>query len=164
MADGLSDDIVWATLRDLTGRLWGGTESGLDSIAAGTQRAKAWHGAGIQTARAVALAESADGAIWMGSAAGSIARIDEKTLAGTQWKAPEVYRMLSVGNQIWVATGAGLYVVDAGAGDRTPRLVEDKAITDAKKRFTDLSLDNEKRLWAASDVGLFLKGYAASYL
>ena len=56
VADGLSDDIVWATLRDRTGRLWVGTESGLDSIAAGTQRAKAWHGAGIQTARAMALA------------------------------------------------------------------------------------------------------------
>ena len=155
VADGLSDDIVWAALLDRSGRLWVGTESGLDSIAAGTQTAKAWHGAGIQTARAVALAESVDGAIWMGSAAGSIARIDEKTLAGTQWKTPEVYRMLSEGNHIWVATGAGLYVVDAVAGDRTPRLVEDKAIADPRKRFTDLCLDNEKRLWAASDEGLF---------
>jgi diguanylate cyclase (GGDEF)-like protein len=155
VADGLSDDIIWSTLRDRTGRLWVGTESGLDSIAAGKHTATAWHGAGIQTARAVSLAESADGAIWMGSAAGSLARIDPKTLAGTQWKVPEVYRILPEGDHIWVATGAGLFVVNAVAGDRTPRLVEDKAIADPGKRFTDLSLDNEKRLWAASDGGLF---------
>ena len=155
VADGLSDDIVWAALRDRTGRLWVGTESGLDSIAAGMQTATAWHGAGIQTARAVSLTESADGAIWMGSAAGSLARIDTKTLAGSQWKVPEVYRMLCEGDHIWVATGAGLYVADTAAKDRTPRLVEDKAIADPGKRFTDLSLDNEKRLWAASDGGLF---------
>jgi len=155
VADGLSDDIVWAALRDQTGRLWVGTESGLDSIAADAVTATAWHGAGIQTARAVSLAESADGAIWMGSAAGSVARIDPKTLAGSQWKVPEVYRILSEGSHVWVATGAGLYVVDAGARDRAPQLVEDKAIADPRKRFTDLSLDNEKRLWAASDEGLF---------
>ena len=155
VSDGLSDDIVWAALRDRTGRLWVGTELGLDSIAAGAQTATAWHGTGIQTARAMALAQSADGAIWMGSAAGNIVRIDPKTLQGTQWKVPEVYRMVSEGDHIWVATGAGLYVVDAAAGDRTPRLVDDKAITDPKKRFTDLSLDNEKHLWAASDEGLF---------
>jgi diguanylate cyclase (GGDEF)-like protein len=155
VADGLSDDIVWAALRDRTGRLWVGTESGLDSIAAGQQRATAWHGAGIQTARACSLAESADGAIWMGSANGSLARIDTKTLAGTQWKVPEVYRLLSQGDRIWVATGAGLYVVDAVAGSRTPKLVDDKAITEPGRRFTDLSLDDQNRLWAASDGGLF---------
>ena len=155
VADGLSDDIVWSTLRDRTGRLWVGTESGLDSIAAGEQTATVWHGAGIQTARAMSLAESADGAIWMGTATGSLARIDPKTLAGTQWKVPEVYRILSEGGPIWVATGAGLYLVDANAADRTPRLVEDKAIADPRKRFTDLSLDNQNRLWAASDQGLF---------
>jgi len=155
VADGLSDDIVWAGLRDRTGRLWVGTESGLDFIAAGEVTAKAWHGAGIETARAVSLAEGADGAIWMGSAAGSLARIDAKTLAGSQWKVPEVYRILSEGGNVWVATGAGLYLVDAAGGDRTPRLVEDKAIADPRARFTDLSLDNDKQLWAASDEGLF---------
>jgi ligand-binding sensor domain-containing protein len=98
----------------------------------------------------MSLAESADGAIWMGTATGSLARIDPKTLAGTQWKVPEVYRILSEGGPIWVATGAGLYLVDANAADRTPRLVEDKAIADPRKRFTDLSLDNQNRIRASS--------------
>jgi diguanylate cyclase (GGDEF)-like protein len=154
--DGLSDDIVWATLRDRTGRLWVGTESGLDYIPAGAQNAKAWQGAGIQTVRADSLAETADGGIWMGSAAGNLVRIDPKTLSGRQWKVPEVYGILSDGgNRLWVATGGGLYVVDTEAGDHAPSLVLDKAIADPGKRFTDLSLDTAKHLWAASDGGLF---------
>jgi diguanylate cyclase (GGDEF)-like protein len=155
-ADGLSNDIVWASLRDRSGRLWIGTESGLDSIPAGGNTAKAWHGAGIRTDRAASLAESADGSIWMGSAAGSLVRIDAKTLTGKQWKVPEVYRVLSDGgHRVWVATDGGLYVVDTTAGKLTPRLVEDAAIAHPARRFTDLSLDSANRLWAASDDGLY---------
>ncbi len=156
VADGLSDDIVWATLRDRSGRLWVGTESGLDYLPARGNTARAWQAAGIQTARASSLAESADGSLWMGSAAGNLVRIAPKTLAGSQWKVPEVYRILiEGGRRLWVATGGGLYVVDTAAGDHNPRLVEDAAIADPRKRFTDLSLDTDKHLWAASDEGLF---------
>jgi diguanylate cyclase (GGDEF)-like protein len=156
VADGLSDDIVWAALRDRSGRLWIGTESGLDWIPAGADTARVWSVAGIQTARADSLAESADGSIWMGSAAGSLVRIDPKTLAGTQWKVPEVYRVLNDGaHRLWVATGAGLYVVDTAGGDRSPHLVEDPAIANPRKRFSDLCLDTAGRIWAASDEGLF---------
>jgi diguanylate cyclase (GGDEF)-like protein len=156
VADGLSNDIVWASLRDENGRLWVGTASGLDYLPAGGNSAKAWQGAGIETARAVALAESGDGSIWMGSAAGNLVRIDTKTLAGSQWKVPEVNRILSDGgHKLWIATGRGLYVVDTVGLDRSPRLVEDAAIANPRKRFTDLSLDNAKHLWAASDEGLY---------
>ena len=77
-ANGLSDDIIWATLRDQTGRLWIGTESGLDYLPAGSNTPKAWQAPGILTARSASLAESADGAVWMGSAAGNLVRIDLK--------------------------------------------------------------------------------------
>jgi diguanylate cyclase (GGDEF)-like protein len=159
VADGLSDDIVWASLRDRNGRLWIGTESGLDYIPAGGDAPGAWHEPGIQTARADALAESEDGAIWMGSAAGSLVRIDPKTLAGRLWKTPEVYRILTDkaagAHRLWIATGGGLYQVDTSAGGHSPRLVEDPAIANPRHRFTDLSLDKENRLWAASDEGLY---------
>jgi diguanylate cyclase (GGDEF)-like protein len=153
---GLSDDIVWATLRDRSGRLWVGTESGLDYIPAGEQSAKEWQGAGIETVRADSLAETPDGGIWMGSAAGNLVRIDPKTLSGRQWKIPEVYRILSDGGSLlWVATDGGLYLVNTESGDHTPSLVRDKAFIDPAKRFTDLCLDAAKHLWAASDGGLF---------
>jgi diguanylate cyclase (GGDEF)-like protein len=92
----------------------------------------------------------------MGSAAGELVRIDPQTLAGSQWKVPEVYRVLSDGShRLWIATTGGLYVVDTAGKDRTPKLVEDAGIPDAKKRFTDLAIDPSKNLWAASDEGLF---------
>ena len=155
-ADGLSDDIAWATLRDSSGRLWIGTESGVDYIPAGGDTPRTWSAPGIETARTDSLAETTDGGVWLGSAAGSLARIDPKSLTATQWKLPEVYRILSDGeDRLWIATVAGLYVVDAGSEGRTPRLVEDAAIPDATKRFTDLARDSANRLWAASDEGLF---------
>ena len=155
-ADGLSDDIVWSVLRDKSGRLWIGTESGLDYIPAGGDTPRPWHAPGIGTARASSLAEGTDGGIWMGSAAGNLVRIDPVSLAATQWKVPEVYRVLSDGDhRLWVATTGGLYVVDPESGSRAPRLVDDPAIPDAKSRFTDLCLDPAGSLWAASDQGLF---------
>jgi diguanylate cyclase (GGDEF)-like protein len=153
-AEGLSNDIVWASLRDSAGRLWIGTETGLDYLSAGTDAPQPWRAANIQTVRAISLAES-DG-VWMGSAAGALVRIDEKTLAGTEWKTPEVYRILADGNhRLWVATTGGLYVVNTSAADRTPRLVNDAAIAEVHQRFTDLCLDGSGDLWAASDHGLF---------
>jgi diguanylate cyclase (GGDEF)-like protein len=155
-AEGLSDDIVWTSLRDRRGRLWIGTESGLDWIPAAGNAAQPWKDARIRTPRAVTLAESTDGAVWLGSAAGSLVRIDEKTLAGRAWKTPEVYRILSDSeHRLWLATVGGLYVVDTAGSDYTPSLVEDAAIAHPKTRFTDLSLDNRGNLWAASDQGLF---------
>ncbi len=155
VADGLSDDIVWASLRDQSGRLWIGTESGLDIVSPGGNAPRAWTAPGIQTARAVSLAESADGTIWMASAAGSLVRIEPRTLAGTQWKVPECYRVLAVRGQIWVATGGGLYAVDPAIGDRAPSLVEDPAFANPRGRFTDLSMGPDGSLWAASDEGLY---------
>jgi diguanylate cyclase (GGDEF)-like protein len=159
-ADGLSDDVVWATLRDRAGRLWIGTESGLDLLSPEKNTPKTWRAPGIQTDRAVSLAEGADGSVWMGSAAGNLVRIDPKTLAGTQWKLPEVFRVLSGGSsRIWVATDGGVYVVETLVGDHAPRLVENAAITHPLQRFTDLNLETSpnrpNQLWAASDEGIY---------
>jgi diguanylate cyclase (GGDEF)-like protein len=157
-ADGLSDNVVWATLRDRTGRLWVGTESGLNWFAPGSNTAQTWQSKGITTVRADSLAESSDGSLWMGSAAGGLVRINEKTLAGKEWKIPEVYRILSDnGHKLWVATGAGLYLVETDAGDRAPELVSDRAFRRVTQRFSDLGLDDAGRLWATSDTGIYCK-------
>jgi diguanylate cyclase (GGDEF)-like protein len=161
-ANGLSDDIVWATLRDREGRLWIGTESGLDLLLPGSTTAKPWQASGIQTARAYSLVESADGSIWMGSGTGNLVRIDPQTLSATQWKVPEVFRLLSDADRIWIATDSGLYVVDSQSADRSPQLVEGPGIARPRQRFTDLGLDRSPassqgkgtHLWAASDSGL----------
>ena len=146
---------MWSTLRDQGGRLWIGTESGLDYLPAGSNTPKVWQSPGVQTDRAASFAESADGSVWVGSAAGNLTRIDPHTLAGKQWKIPEVFRVLSDGDhRIWAATSGGLFVVDTSARDVSPQ-VEEAGIAHPRERFTDLTLDADDTLWAASDEGIY---------
>lgn len=154
--DGLSDNLVWATLRDRQGRLWVGTDSGLNWIPSGGNTPKIWHSPGIQISRATSLEISADGAIWVGSLAGSLTRIDPKSLAGTQMKVPAIYSMLADGpHRIWIATVMGMYVLDPTGPDRQPHLLNDPSISRETLRFTDMSLDPSGNLWATSDQGIF---------
>lgn len=155
-ADGLSDNLVWASARDHQGRLWIGTESGLSWVPAGGNAPRTWHAPGLQVSRAGSLAVTSDGAIWMGSMAGSLTRIDPRSLAGTQLKMPAVYRILVDGpHRMWIATVNGLYQMDPAAADRQPYQVEDPAFSGSARRFTDMSLDPQGNLWTTSDQGIF---------
>jgi diguanylate cyclase (GGDEF)-like protein len=153
-AEGVSNDIVWASLRDSKGRFWAGTEGGVDYLPAGENALKAWRTPGMESSRAVSIAESHG--VWIGSATGALVRIDEDTLAGTQWKIPEVYRLLpDADGRLWVATAKGLFAVDTHGPDHTPRRIDDQAFANPLDRFTDLCMDPDHRLWAASDHGLY---------
>ena len=155
-ADGLTDNLVWAAIRDHQGRLWIGTDAGLEWIPAGGNTPKIWQSPGVQISRAAALEVSADGAIWLGSMAGSLTRIDPKTLAGTQMKMPAIYGLLADGpHRLWIATVSGLYELDPTGPDRQPHPVEDPAFSKAVLRFTDMSLDPSGNLWVTSDQGIF---------
>ena len=155
-AEGLSNDIVWTSLRDKSGRLWVGTESGLNWIAPGAVRVNQWKSGSIATPRAVSLSEGADGNIWLGSAAGNLVRVDQRSMAGREWKTPQIYRTLcDSAHQLWIATGEGLYVMDTTAGDHAPQHVQDAGIDHPSTRFSDLSMGPDNQLWAASDLGLY---------
>lgn len=155
-ADGLSDNLVWAATRDHQGRLWVGTDSGLNWIPAGGNTPKIWHSPGIQISRATSLEISADGAIWLGSLAGNLTRIDPKNLAGTQTKTPAIYNLLMEGpHRLWIATVSGMYELDPTGVDRQPHPVEDPVIGRSAQRFTDMSLDPAGNLWVTSDQGIF---------
>ena len=154
-ADGLSDDLVWSSMRDSKGRLWIGTESGLDWIPAGEVNPRLWKQPGILTTRAGGLAESSDGAIWMGSATGSLLRIDPNTLSGKQWKLPEVFNVIADQHgHIWAATNSGLYQMDASHPLGAPVLIEDHAFKSPRQRISDIYLDSTSRLWVAADQGV----------
>jgi diguanylate cyclase (GGDEF)-like protein len=156
-ADGLSDDLVWAVMEDREHRLWIGTESGLAWIPAGESTPKAWKQSGITTTRSGGLNESADGSIWMGSASGALVRIDPKTLVGRQWKLPEVFTVVIDKRQnIWAATSAGLFEMDADWRHSKPVLVEAPIFGDARQRFSDLCVDPSGRVWFAADEGFFV--------
>ena len=155
-AEGLSDDIVWTELRDNEGRLWIGTERGLDWMPPGGTEVRQWPRGNVQTARSVSLAETPDGAIWVGSAAGGLGRIDGRSLAGRGWKLPEVLKILYDGaHTLWIATDSGLYSIDTAAPGRGPEKVNDPAFADPNSRVNDLVYDNQHQLWAAANDGLY---------
>lgn len=156
-ADGLSGDLVWSVMRDSRGRLWVGTESGLNWIKPGEQRPMSWSRPGLMTQRAGALAESPDGAIWVGSAAGAVVRIDPSGQSGSQWKVPDLYRLLAdPQGRVWMASSKGLYVMRANRLQGGPQQVLDPAFGNPVQKFSDLCLDRQGRLWAAADSGVYL--------
>ena len=156
-ADGLSDDLVWAVMRDHKDRLWIGTESGLDWMPAGQSTPQVWHQPGIISDRAAELAQGPDGAVWMGSLAGSLVRIDPNTLVGTQWKLPEVFNLVvDPQKTVWAATTDGLYRLDANGAHNSPQPVDDPVFGNRHQRFSALCLDTSGRIWAAAERGIFV--------
>jgi diguanylate cyclase (GGDEF)-like protein len=156
-ADGLSDDLVWAVTRDRKGRLWIGTESGLNWIPAGETNPKVWRQPGIVTDRAGGLAQSADGAIWVGSAAGTLVRIDPNSLKGTQWKVPEIFNLAVDRDQnVWAATTGGLYKLGSNWSRSTPTVTQSDVFGNSLQRFSDVCVDSMGRVWATAEQGLFL--------
>lgn len=155
-ADGLSDNLVWAAIRDHQGRLWIGTDSGLNWFPAGGNAPRAWQSPGILISRSTSLEVDAGGAIWLGSMAGSLIRIDPKSMAGTQVKTPAIYGLLADGpHRMWIATVSGMYQVDPTGPDRQPHLVDDPVLSRGSLRFTDMCLDPAGNLWVTSDQGIF---------
>ncbi|WP_162601538.1 diguanylate cyclase [Occallatibacter savannae] len=155
-ADGLQDNLIWSSIRDNQGRLWIGTETGLSFIPAGSNTAKAWHLPGTQISRAGSLELGPDGAIWLGSMAGSLTRIDAKNLSGRMMKMPAVYGLLADGpNRMWIATVTGLYAIDPSDANARPEPVVSSAFPKGSMRFTSMSKDLKGQLWATSDHGIF---------
>lgn len=157
-ADGLSDDLVWSALRDRNGRLWIGTESGVDWIPAGETTPRHWRQPGIMSARAGALVQGSDGALWMGSIAGALVRIDGNTLHATQWKLPQVNNIaIDREKNVWAATTDGLYELDSQWAHSTPVLVNDTLFGNARQRFADICSDAAGRIWATAEQGMFVR-------
>ncbi|MBS1994632.1 MAG: hypothetical protein JSS83_29165, partial [Cyanobacteria bacterium SZAS LIN-3] len=156
-ADGLKDNLVWASIRDQQGRMWIGTETGVSWIPAGANAPKIWQSAQAQINRAGSLEVAADGGIWVGSMAGSLTRIDPKTLAGRQMKTPAVYGLLAdAPDRMWIATVSGMYSVNSADPKAKPEAVVSPVFPKAGLRFTSMSKDLNGRLWATSDQGIFV--------
>jgi len=92
----------------------------------------------------------------MGRMAGSLTRIDSKSLVGKQQTMPAIYRILAdKPDRMWIATVSGMFEVDPTKADLEPHPVIDPAFPKGTLRFTDMSLDQSGNLWVTSDQGLF---------
>jgi len=155
-ADGLPDNLVWASVRDQQGRLWIGTETGLSWIPAGANAPKVWRSAETPITRAGSLEIAADGGIWVGSMAGSLTRIDPKTVTARQVKVPAVYGLLTDSpERMWIATVSGMYSINPADPKAKPEAVVSAVFPKAGLRFTSMSKDSKGVLWATSDQGIF---------
>jgi signal transduction histidine kinase/ligand-binding sensor domain-containing protein/ActR/RegA family two-component response regulator len=161
IADGLSNNIIWAIARHPSGALLVGTDRGLVRLQDGSPD-KVWmkaNGLGGDKIKAVAIGP--DGAIWAGSLPGSISRIDPRTGAIHVFGPSEGLsdtRIIALRfdneSRLWVSTGQGLFrSTDAGPHPHFERLKPPGA-SDGTMYYRFL-LDREGRVWVGSTEGLF---------
>jgi diguanylate cyclase (GGDEF)-like protein len=126
-ATSLADDRVYALLVDRRGRLWVGTDGGLDRLGEdGTSFTHVpWPGGAASPGewKVRALIEDQDGAIWVGTSANGVGRLDPATGAWRRFRADpgqpgslahdQVRALLQDDEgRLWVGTGDGLDLFD----------------------------------------------------
>lgn len=147
-ADGLSDHIVWGTVRVPHGSFWVATDKAVDEIAKVNGH--------LTTLRAIpgssyAIAVAATGAVWAGNGTSGIRRIDPKTGRVVALPLPPVNAIAALGHRLWIGTEKGLFFVDDVSGSR---LEASRASLDDSK-ITALVSDESGGLWFLSDGQLF---------
>jgi signal transduction histidine kinase/CheY-like chemotaxis protein/ligand-binding sensor domain-containing protein len=132
-AEGLQTDLIWAVLRDKRGRLWVGNEGGVAFLDPPSKRFVAWHAPGWLLNESVqSLAETKDGAIWIGAYVDDAARLDPATQRVTKIRIKGKLCRIFVDthNRVWIATATGLYVLDAAAAANSPSEISPERILD----------------------------------
>jgi len=152
--DGLHNNVVWAILRDHTGRLWVGDEHGLTYMQPGATTLHPWNSAGIEPELTRSIAESKDGWIWVGTAAGRVIQIDTSTLRAKQRTFNFVNRILvDSQDRVWLATKHGLYMSERTGSERDFHQVVNPLISGAD--FKDILEGPDNRLWVITGDALF---------
>ncbi len=184
--EGLSRESIWSITRDVNGRLWAGTQFGLNYAEEGrrddlrdaevTGKIR-WHSmplAGVEMVRA--LAANADGSLWIGAEPGGLRQLNPKTgqlrSVGRAEGLPEGgIRSIFVdrNHRAWVATRTGLFRSVSAATFESPIHFERQSTWKAASRatawsapdvpaedFLNVMQDRRGRIWAASSEGLFL--------
>lgn len=158
-ADGLRNDLVWSVLQDAKQRIWIGTQSGLNWMEPGDHAIHSISGDKRQASPINSLTLAADGAIWAASLSGEIMRIDPGSLTSRAWSLPGTSRILADHQgHILISTSHGLFTMNQKpAPGEKPQRAQIPFLLDADRRFTDLCIDKEDRIWAASDTGLLVR-------
>ncbi|HEX5431482.1 MAG TPA: two-component regulator propeller domain-containing protein [Bryobacteraceae bacterium] len=163
--DGLSRESVWAIARDTNGRLWAGTQFGLN-YADESQVRIVWRkqaAPGLEMIRALAAAP--DGSLWIGGDPGGLRHFFPRTgsiraFGKQEGLGSDSVRSIAIGadGSVWAAMRQGLYRgIPSGPSDSISRFEEVfPAVTNASEGFSMVLADRQGRIWACGDLGLAL--------
>jgi len=161
----LSNDYVPVLLCDRAGRLWVGTDDGLNLYEPRTGRFRCLRmtvGTGGTARRNAirALAQAADGSIWVGTGAGYVARLDERAgvlVPDPRWRLTSIITALcpAPNGGLWVGTEAdGLLCLDAGQRPVRRFSGAGGAGQLPSSWVRTLFLDRQQQLWVGTTAGL----------
>jgi signal transduction histidine kinase/CheY-like chemotaxis protein/streptogramin lyase len=163
--DGMSRESVWAVSRDTAGRLWLGTQFGLDYMAESAKENDArliWRHqlAGLDVR---ALAPDSNGTVWIGTNRDGLRQLDPRTGAVRAFGPAQgltndsvLHLTVDRAGRIWAATRGGLFrSVAASPKAAIARFEEVETAGGAPTEAFLMSLeDSHGRMWACGDMGL----------
>lgn len=156
--DGLSHDVVYATVQDHRGFLWIGTEGGIDRYD-GTGFRHYGASSGLPEEDVSCIAVGPDGSLWVGTWGSGAARYDERTNRFVPLPALSDTRVGAIqatsDGAVWIGTYFGLNRFDPKSGSVT-RFVNDPESTSSLQndRIWALAEDAERNLWIGTDGGI----------
>ncbi len=160
--DGLSRESVWAATRDASGRLWLGTQAGLDYLEEQTSPA-VWRNR-LSNVEIRALAAAPDGTLWIGGGnGGRLRQLDPRSgsvriFGAAQGLTNDSILHLTVDRdgRIWAATRAGLFrsVASTPKGPVTGFEQMLPPGTTASEGFLMTLQDSLGRIWVCGNSGL----------
>ncbi|NVM79142.1 diguanylate cyclase (GGDEF)-like protein [Duganella sp. SG902] len=152
--EGLPDDDVWTMLRTRDGRLHIGTGAGLAQWDG--QRFAARRDGVLASQAWSALAEDAQGGLWLGDLVGVLVRRDAQGRDHQITGMPPgvIYKLLfDAGGQLWICAESGLFLIADPLRAPVPRRVA-ADLLGADAHVTNGCLDAGGRLWVVGPEGL----------
>jgi signal transduction histidine kinase/ligand-binding sensor domain-containing protein/CheY-like chemotaxis protein len=161
--EGLSRESVWSIARDTTGRLWVGTQFGLNYAqeSGGRLAWKQLPGAGLEMVRA--LVPNPDGSLWIGAEPGGLRQLNPRTqqiraLNKANGLPSSGVRSVMVDRHglVWVSANTGLFrsVTPVGFNGKAEFERQFPPGADQDEKFLKTIEDADGQIWAAGDLGL----------
>lgn len=157
----LGQDSVFTLLIDRQGRLWAGTENGLDAFDSKTERFQVYRVPKLDNNRERAIAEDAHGALWLATLFTGIHRFDPATGEFTVYRHSHSAGSLSNdavtailvdhSGTIWAGTANGLNALDTVSGKFKAYFERDGL---AGNSITGIQEDQRGDLWLTTNNGL----------
>jgi signal transduction histidine kinase/ligand-binding sensor domain-containing protein/CheY-like chemotaxis protein len=156
--EGLSRSAVWSMVRDANGRLWVGTQHGLNYLEGNESNAK-WKQWPVPDSQVIrALAASRNGSLWIGGDPGGLWRLHPKTGSLVRFGAAQGFTATEVlhlaidsRDRVWVSTRQGLFRGDAESKRFEQILPEG---TGADETFFGVLAERQDTVWVAGTRGL----------